>query len=289
LNRARGQGIVQAAQRQRRIFDDFRRTLPSEIRSAEWNHRGLGPPIDFVSPNLRTGVELTEWLGENESQYVQERDRFREELLEAIAARGPERFRPGGAGCTAVVSVISGPPRRREKPAIVARLLEFLGDFENSRRIRFQTDGIFEVAIPPDLKPYFDALTLYDFPSNNLGIVVQRARNGGSDVALRSFRDRLRAKVVYGFERYSAEKRRLELKELWLVIHYSSPGVFIEPMIEMGLHVGFGEHRRKTQEVVAAKLTPIAREIGGGAFDRIWFLVDCQPEPFSQEIFVAHL
>lgn len=252
----------------------------------------MSPPVDFVSPDMRIGVELTEWLGENEAQYVDQRDSFRDEVLSEIAARGPERFRPGGAGCTAIVSVISKPPRRPERPAIISKLLEFLGDFENRRRPRFRINPVIKVEdteFPPALRAYFDALTLCEFEILNLGIVVQRARSAGSDVALRSFRERLSAKVIDGFKKYLAEKKSLGLKELWLVIHYSRPGVFIEPMIEMGLQVGFGEHRRKTQKDVAAKLTPIAREIRGGAFDRIWFLVDCQPDPFSQEIFVAGL
>jgi hypothetical protein len=51
------------------------------------------------------------------------------------------------------------------------------------------------------------------------------------------------------------------------------------------MDIGYGEHRRKSQEVVAQKLKGIAQEIGGGPFDHVYFLVDCQPDPFSQLIF----
>jgi hypothetical protein len=70
-----------------------------------------------------------------------------------------------------------------------------------------------------------------------------------------------------------------------LVVHYSSPGVFREPLAELAMDIGYGEHRRKSQKAVAEKLKVIAQELGGGPFDRIYFLVDCQPDPFSELIF----
>jgi hypothetical protein len=51
------------------------------------------------------------------------------------------------------------------------------------------------------------------------------------------------------------------------------------------MDIGYGEHRRKSQKAVAEKLKVIAQELGGGPFDRIYFLVDCQPDPFSELIF----
>jgi hypothetical protein len=68
--------------KQQGTFDAFLRTQPYEIRSG-WTNRGLGPPIDFVNAELKIGVELTEWRGEDQSQWVEERDRFRSELLTA--------------------------------------------------------------------------------------------------------------------------------------------------------------------------------------------------------------
>jgi hypothetical protein len=83
------------AQNQQRTFDAFIQTLLYEIRPARWTPRGLGPPIDFINSESRIGVELTEWRGQSQSQWVEERDRFREELLTAIRERAVSPFRPG--------------------------------------------------------------------------------------------------------------------------------------------------------------------------------------------------
>jgi len=149
------------------------------------------------------------------------------------------------------------------------------------------------VAFPPQLKLYFNGISLLYFPTLNLGIVVQKratisatkGRAVSPSVALTSFRNGLKAKAITRGERYLREKRRIGLKWLWLVIHYSSPDKFIEPMRELGLQVGYGDHRRETQLKVAAALESSAREIGSGPFDHVYFLVDCQPDPFCSEIF----
>ena len=62
--------------------------------------------------------------------------------------------------------------------------------------------------------------------------------------------------------------------------------MFNQPLTELGMDIGFGDHRHKSQEVVAEKLKVIAQEIGGGPFDRIYFLVDCQPNPFAKLIYI---
>ncbi|MGO9453542.1 MAG: hypothetical protein ACLQDV_21215 [Candidatus Binataceae bacterium] len=286
--------MVADAERQQRIFDDFLTTQPSEIRFALWTNRGLGPPIDFVSPTLRIGVELTEWLGQDQSQWVQERDRFRKELIDAIESRNLVNFLPGGVGCTAVINLIAEPPATHDKAAVINDLLDFLVDFEQDHRSQFQTDGIIEVPqtqLPVKLRVRFNAITIIHFPSNNPAVVVQRRKLGfdyavrqPGDVAIRAFRKILTRKIVEGAEKYLSEKQLLGLGQLWLVVHYSSPGIFLEPMTELGLQIGYGEPRRKSQQAVAAKLRPIAQETGLGSFDRIYFLVDRQPEPFSSEL-----
>ena len=74
------------------------------------------------------------------------------------------------------------------------------------------------------------------------------------------------------------------LQQLWLVVHYSSPGVFVEPLTELHIEIGYGDHRHQSQRTAAIQLRNIANEIGCGPFDRIYFLVDCQPDPFSELI-----
>jgi hypothetical protein len=105
-------------------------------------------------------------------------------------------------------------------------------------------------------------------------------------VAISSFRQRLIDKAIIGADKYIREKERLQLDELWLVVHYSSPGVFPEPLAELGMDIRYGTHRRISQKAVATKLKEVAREIGEGPFDRIYFLVDCQPDPFAELIWL---
>jgi hypothetical protein len=137
-------------------------------------------------------------------------------------------------------------------------------------------------------------ITIFEFPPSNIGIIVRATQDvfdpaappKGSDMALSSFRHRLIDKSLTGADKYIREKRLLQLDELWLVVHYSSPGVFPEPLVELGMDIGYGMHRRISQEAVAAKLKEVAQEVGGGPFDRIYFLVDCQPDPFAELIWL---
>jgi len=282
-------------QAQQYTFDAFLRTQPSEIRSADWTPRGLGPPIDFISTETRIGVELTEWRGQAQSKWVEDRDRFRGELLAAIEEQGLTAFRPGGAGYTAQIYLHDGPPGRRNKPRIVTDLLNFLADFVRTKRPRFAPHRIAYILapeLPVSLRSCVDFIIIYEFPAPNIEIVLHKKGTDFdpslaqpvSDLAINSFRERIREKTIAGATRYAREKESLQLLQLWLVVH--SPGVFPEPMFELGMEIGYGKHKLKSQEAVAEKLKPITEELGRGPFDRIYFLVDRQPHPFAQLIFV---
>ena len=248
---------------------------------------------------MRIGVELTEWRGKEESEWVAQRDRFRDDVLHAMDHKGLVRFRcRDGAGWTALLDVIRL-PNTSKRPAVIAQLLKFLCELEaNPSRFKDSYGGIHvpRLELPFGLGSYFNGIGVLDFPSNNLGVVVtEMASNScnesqnGAAVAIRAFRKRLYEKAIEGAEKYRLEKQRLGLEQLWLIIHYSSPDVFVEPIKELGLQIGYGEHRRKTQEAVAAQLKIVAQEIGGGPFDRVSFLVACQhqPDPFSADLLGA--
>jgi hypothetical protein len=285
-------------QSQQRTFNAFLRTQPYEIRpSGDWVSRGVEPPIDFVHEEKRIGVELTEWRGMERSQWVEERDRFRAELERAIEERRLANFAPGETGYTAEIQLRHGSPTRGSKPEIIEELLGFLDDFVRTKQARFSRHRIAYIRddeLPSMLQRVISRITLFEFPPGNIGIIVRAAQNvfdpaapaTASDVALRSFRQRLIDKAVKGADKYIREKELLQLDELWLVVHYSSPGVFPEPLSELGMDIGYGRHRRISQQAVAAKLKEVAEEIGGGPFERIYFLVDCQPEPFAELIWL---
>jgi hypothetical protein len=282
-------------QNQQRTFNAFLLTLPYESRSSEgWISRGLGPPIDFIHKEERIGVELTEWRGMEQSQWVEERDRFRAELQTAIKERLLSHFNQGGAGYTVEIQLEDGPPRRATKPEVIADFLSFLDDFVRTKRSRFSPRGIAYMSageLPVLLQPVVYSITVWVLAASNIGIFVRAKQDvfdpaalpETSNVAINSFRQRLVEKAVKGADKYIREKERLQLRELWLIVHYSSPDVFSEPLSELGMEIGCGA--RISQEAVAAKLKAVAQEIGGGPFDRVYFLVDCQPEPFSELIF----
>jgi hypothetical protein len=248
----------------------------------------------FCSRELGIGVELTEWRGEKESEYVVQRDAFRDEILAAIDARGSAGFQENGTGWTVVLNLKDRPPKTRSKRAeVIAHLLDGVSEFVRASRSQVRQEEIIEVPLcelPSALQLYFNSITLLYFPLGNPGAVVQRRKfevslnpsRGG--IAICSFHERFYEKAIVGAEKYSVERQSLGLDKLWLVIHYSSPGVFVEPIRELGLQVGYGDHRRKRQETVAEQLKIVAQKIGGGPFERVYFLIDCQPVPFSAEI-----
>lgn len=282
---------------QESTFDAFLRTQPYEIRPG-WKSRGLTPPIDFINIERRIGVELTEWRGQEESEWVEQRDDFRAAIFEAIEEQGLKAFSPGGGRFTAEIYLQDGPPGRRHRRQVIAALLSFLDNFVRtagpSRFRPFGTASVPPPELPETIKRWVNSITVYIFPPGNLGVVVRRKTTifdpaltpPTPKVALNSFRHRLVQKCVTGSPKYAQEKSRLQLDQLWLAVHYSSPGVFPEPMTELQMDIGYGEHRHASQRAVAEKLKPIAQAVGAGPFDRIYFLVDCQPDPFSQLIFL---
>lgn len=184
VNRGKLKHIMSAHESDERIlkqqctFDAFLRIQPYEIRSG-WTNRGLGPPIDFVNAELKIGVELTEWRGQDQSQWVEERDRFRSELLTAITEKGLTQFGRGTAGFTAQIYLENGPPSRHRKPAIINQLLNFLVNFVRSAPSRlspYWSATITDIELPSELRPYIQSITVHVFVTGNLGIVVSAGR-----------------------------------------------------------------------------------------------------------------
>src|SRR5216684_6569731 len=123
-----------------------------------------------------------------------------------------------------------------------------------------------------------------EFFRNLLGLPLTKAfdvkKPVQPDSALRSLTKILKAKIIAKAGTYRAEKQRVGLSELWLVIHYSSPGVFNGPLLELGMEVGYGAHRKASQDSVASKAKSLLHKLGGGGpFDRVFLMIDCQPDP----------
>jgi hypothetical protein len=262
-----------------------------------WCYRGE-KPIDFVS--LETdgvvGVELCEWMDREQAQWVTERDHFRTQIQSEIAKRGLYQFEYfGPRSCCTVQAWVIKLPGRGEKAKVIDDLLGFMVEFERTKSSQiYRGMGIAEAtsrALPAHLAPFFARILFYGFPTGTgLGVPLTKAsafegaRPEAMDSAVRSLGTALTAKIVQKAESYETEKRRLGLSELWLVVHYSSPGVFNAPYTELGMQVGHGAHRRESQDRTAARASTLLNEIGKGSFDRVFLMIDCQPETYVSEL-----
>jgi hypothetical protein len=278
-------------------FTAFIRTRSWEVRSKDWDYR-FDKPIDFVSLELGrcVGVELCQWLDRKQAQWVKERDRFRGQIELEIKRRGLYQFEHGGPRSRCAVQAwVTKLPSRAEKRKVIDELLGFMVEFEQTRRSEiYQGTGIADVPsqlLPVDLAPFFARMIFFAFPTGaSLGVVLTKASvfkgapPAETDSAIRSLRQALTAKTVEKAEIYEAEKRRLGLSELWLVVHYSSPDVFNAPYTQLGMQVGHGAHRRESQDRAAVLARGLVSEIGEGPFDRVFLMIACQPETYVSEL-----
>jgi len=281
-----------------KVFAAFIRTRSWEVRSMVWCYRGE-KPIDFVSLETDSvvGVELCEWMDREQAQWVAERERFRAQIELEIKTRGLYQFEYFGprSRCTVQAWVIKL-PGRGEKAKVIDDLLGFMVEFERARSSEiYQSStpiaGVRGSLVPASLAPFFAQILFYGWPIGaGLGVpltkatVFEGAPPAEPDSAIRSLRQALTAKTVEKAEIYEAEKQRLGLFELWLVVHYSSPGVFNAPYAELGMQVGYGEHRRESQGRTAAMASTLLDETGNGPFDRVFLMIDCQPDTYVSEI-----
>jgi hypothetical protein len=283
------------AEQESKVFASFLQTQDWALRSDTWYYRD-GLPIDFVARDGAIGVELSEWLDPNAAKWVNERDRLRDQIESEIASRNLVQFQPGGRTwrCTVQVHVADLPTRGERKNSVIDELITFMVEFERTNKPAiYQGQAIatvFASHLPRALSPFFAEIIFYGFPPPNLGVTLTKAltvdgvHGGETDSALRSLRQTFEAKIISKSEMYAEEKRSLGLAELWLVVHYSSPGVFNAPMNELGLSVGYGSFRRETQDRVASVAETLLQEIGGGPFDRVFLMIDCQPDPYVLEV-----
>ena len=221
------------AEGESRVLKAFLQTQSSDARAGKWVYRGANAPIDFIWPEGGIGIELCEWLDSQQAQWVAERDRFREEIESEIEKRKLVQFSPGGRNSRCTVEVlVTKVPGQSDKKKATDELIQFMVEFErNHKKEIYRGNMIAETSkglLPSSLSIFVARMIFYGFLGQNLGVVVKSASvfDGGhpaeSNSAIRSLEQALKAKTVIKAESYVAEKRRLSLSELWLVLHYSS-------------------------------------------------------------------
>ncbi len=282
------------AEQELKVSNAFLQTGSWEMRSANWDYRNGKSPIDFIWCEGGIGVELGEWLDREQAQWVAERDRLRDQIESEIEKRGLVQFQAGGRDPRCTVQVyVDQLPSRTEKQQVVDELIHFMVEFERNHKSEiYRPHGIISVSgsrLPQCLSAHFTHLSFFGFPAQNLGVPLTKAFDAGqpvrSDSALRSLAETLEAKIITKAGTYRAEKQRVGLSELWLVIHYSSPGVFNGPLLELGMEVGYGAHRKASQDSVASKAKSLLHKLGGGGpFDRVFLMIDCQPDPYVSDL-----
>jgi len=222
-----------------KVFTSFLDAQGWEMRSGDWDYQN--GPIDFIWCERGIGVELGEWLDQEQAQWVAERDRFRGEIEAEIEKRGRAQFQNGGRTprCT-VQMYVKQLPSSTTKQKVIDDLIAFMVKFESKRKLEiYQPHGFISASgsqLPPNLSVYFASLSFFGFIyGGNLGVTLTKAFDiehpGRSDSAQQSLTEVLRAKTVNKAETYRAEKQRVGLSELWLVVHYSSPGSVQRPYV----------------------------------------------------------
>src|SRR6266852_2911592 len=282
------------AEQELKVFNAFLQTGSWEMRSANWDYRNGKSPIDFIWCEGGIGVELGEWLDREQAQWVAERDRLRDQIESEIEKRGLVQFQAGGRDPRCTVEVyVDQLPSRTEKQQVIDELIHFMVEFERNHKSEiYRPYGIISVSgseLPESLSAHFTRLSFFGFPAQNLGVPLTKAFDAGqqvrSDSALRSLAETLEAKIITKAGTYRAEKQRVGLSELWLVIHYSSPGVFNGPLLELRMEVGYGAHRKASQDNVAGMAKTLFHKLGGGGpFDHVFLMIDCQPDPYVSEL-----
>ena len=188
----------------------------------------VAAPIDFICPELRIGIELVEWIDPAWAQWVNERERFRDQIDQEIDRRGLARFRMGRNESKCTVQVwVTDLPSRGEKERVIHDLVDFVVEFEAHHRGQIVRSRLLEIPnadLPQSLKPHFEGITTFEFPMCDPGVIVTRAGRLDSRTALEALKARLVAKIVNKAEGYLRESN------VWTFPSYGSSFTTARPV-----------------------------------------------------------
>jgi hypothetical protein len=272
----------------------FRRFLAtqSEYRRSQWEYCGASHERpDFVLLDEKIGIELGEWLHEEQTAASREIDRFEKEINEAAVAHGLNAFTRALKASTeerymTLVDVKTIPRRIDKGPAIEA-LLDFLRTARkpaSDRELRF---GVrYATELPEPLSDFFRSVHLRrlrpeDF---NLGVNINRASSFDPKDAVQALLDELHDKLVAKGSLYSQSKSDRRLKQLWLVVHYGRGLRWNTPYHGIGLKEGQPLDEQTSRQIIAQRAHDFLSGVGAGAFDKVFLFFDMTPGSQAFEV-----
>ncbi len=267
-------------ERETGVFARFLSTQPP-LKAKTWKYTGSGHRRpDFVSSD-GVGVELTEWLHQNQTQRARETEKFEQEIVSAAEARHLTAFLKSFDASDlpryVVVVHTREVPRQRDREEVTTRLLDFLVACDKPRSARELRYGrIFgQAELPEALGHYFATVQIRCATGNiNLGLSIARGGSFASEDALKALLTVMRDKLEAKLDLYQKTRREKQLEALHLLVHYGRGFVWNTPYHGIGLREGRSLDERTSRQVISERASRYAASVSGGAFDRIFLLFD---------------
>lgn len=252
----------------------FLSTQP-RLKAKSWKYTGSGHRRpDFVSSD-HIGIELAEWLHQEQTRAARGLERFEQEIIAAATTRPMTAFLKSFEASElqryTVVVHIREVPRRRGRAETTNLLLDFLQTCSkpcSGRELRY--GRVFgQAELPEELGRYFATVHLWSATNDiNLGISIDRGGSFASEDAFAALLAVMRDKI----ETKLRQERGLET--LHLVLHYSRGFVWNTPYHGIGLREGRALDEETSRQIITERASRYAVSVRGGAFDQIFLLFD---------------
>ncbi|HXR25053.1 MAG TPA: hypothetical protein VN742_06810 [Candidatus Binataceae bacterium] len=260
------------------------------MRDSKWEHLGAGhEQPDFILVRESLGIELAEWLDEDQTKKAREFDRFEKEINEAAASSlmtFAKSFQPSTEQRYMTLLELKALPRRNEKNVVIGHLLDFLGGARRPQTSWEQRFGVIHVELPSELARVFRSIhfSCAPFESLNLGFTINRASSFDPEDAVQALLEELNDKLVAKRNLYYEAKAAKRISRLWLLVHYSRGLLWNTPYDGIGLKQGRSLDEHTSRQIIVERCHRFISGIGTGAFDRVFLFFDVSPGSQSLEL-----
>lgn len=270
----------------------FKRFVASQASFAgsRWRYGSDDDRPDFVWPRGRIGVELGEWLHEEQTRSSVQSHRYEDEINCTAKRRGLtpflKSFKRSNIDRYFVLATPRSLPRRKERLAAIDALLSFLADAPRpSSEFERRRGKIFGLAdLPKQLEPFFSHVSIHIAPNINLGIQLNRATSFDSEDAYLALEKLLRDKLVRKCRLYEVAKQSKGLTRLWLVVHYGLAFGINSPFEGIAIRQGLGADAATSLQLIVNRAHESIERAAGQPFDRVVLLLDFSPRPLCFEL-----